>query len=348
MAQHRRLCSRLAARGRAGGGRGRHGGSGGGGRGSVGRSSRGKAARVVELPSLKYMSSRRLVHAAARGHEGVRFVAAQELLDTLGVRGKVDTWVDNLRRFLAAYMRDVLLVRLDQNTEELAAIGLPRDVLLGEADSSKAICPPPGHMTFKSLDDFLRAYDGHDSYLSELRADVDLVVERAELQRFFAMAQSSSFGYVISRVRELAADGCMGSFRFDAGGRWRLRDWSGKKHPTDAQLVMHIFFSYLESLVGSAVLKKHFVETPQRPDSVRSRPLIYLSQQSPPHFKVVVGKAKAWDAIPGAANCFHAMVLFLYQLKLTKSGYLGNMDLSEDLLAEVFDSHSLEDDWMDM
>ena len=58
---------------------------------------------------------------------------------------------------------------------------------------------------------------------------------------------SFSFTQTISSITaELGQDSCMGAYRWKSGSNYRGRSWD-QDLPTDAQIVMHVFCTYMDS-----------------------------------------------------------------------------------------------------
>ena len=57
---------------------------------------------------------------------------------------------------------------------------------------------------------------------------------------------SDNFLTLLSFFVELGQDSCMGAYRWKSGSDYRGRSWD-QDLPTDAQIVMHVFCTYMDS-----------------------------------------------------------------------------------------------------
>ncbi|CAG9564391.1 unnamed protein product [Danaus chrysippus] len=122
---------------------------------------------------------------------------------------------------------------------------------------------------------------------------------------------SGSCLYVPSHVSELAKGGCLSEYRWNAGGS----EWDASK-PTDAELVLHLFATYLDGqLAGGGgarpfstehVLERGGVRRPARPGV----PAVVRVSARPPHYALALG-ADTLEVGRGRNNLLHALLLLL-------------------------------------
>ncbi|XP_032519845.2 transmembrane protein 209 [Danaus plexippus] len=117
--------------------------------------------------------------------------------------------------------------------------------------------------------------------------------------------------YVVRRLRELAKGGCLSEYKWNAGGS----EWEPSK-PTDAELVLHLFATYLDGqLAGGGgarpfsaehVLERSAVRRPGRPGV----PAVVRVSARPPHYALALG-SETLEVGRGRNNLLHALLLLL-------------------------------------
>jgi hypothetical protein len=175
------------------------------------------------------------------------------------------------------------------------------------------------------------------------------------------------FGYVLERLEELAADSYLSAYDWERGGAlhdrnvsvelptdadllmhvflWRCDSLSEHRlHEADQPFVKQNFlmvrgsgWPFMHGVPPHASSRRAFLACAHAPRpsqmtegeegrSVRGRNMIVRHAASPPHFSVVEG-GTAFRIPPGKQNCFHAIVVFLYEarrfrwLPITNEGY---------------------------
>ncbi|XP_041984706.1 transmembrane protein 209 isoform X2 [Aricia agestis] len=111
--------------------------------------------------------------------------------------------------------------------------------------------------------------------------------------------------YLVRRITELATGGCLSAYRWDGGGA----GWTSA-HPTDADLLLHLFATYLDSQTpggagggGAGAAAGEWLEGAGGPGVVRVR-------ARPPQFALRLGGATL--AVGGGRNnLLHALLLLL-------------------------------------
>ncbi|CAM9342453.1 unnamed protein product [Choristocarpus tenellus] len=164
-----------------------------------------------------------------------------------------------------------------------------------------------------------------------------------------ATGVGSGAGYVLQRLRTLAEDDFLSTFIWDKGGRYGGRDW-GPQLATDAAVVMHVYVCSSDDLLSKEYpedrpfSRAHFMETPpvRGEENLRGRFLLMKMGEQPPHFSVVAN-GEFWEALPGPANVFQAVALFLYSIKTKKSGYLGTGISLAKTIEDVFGGAGTKD-----
>ncbi|XP_039251022.1 transmembrane protein 209-like [Styela clava] len=145
---------------------------------------------------------------------------------------------------------------------------------------------------------------------------------------------TSNQEYLISRLKRLASGGYMSEFKWNSGGEVKGRKWADDM-PTDCEIIMHVFCVYMDSHLpadprfpdGKTFSSKYFVRAPDKPKPVTDDAfIIHQSKINPPDFRII-GHDSDYNVPPGRNNIFHALLLFLHDVKEKKDGMLGQVNL---------------------
>lgn len=139
--------------------------------------------------------------------------------------------------------------------------------------------------------------------------------------------------YLVQRITELAAGGCMSAFVWNGGGRFKGKPWADHL-PTDSALVTHFLCTYLDARLpphpnhpdGKTFTNQWFVKDPDKPVLGKESLYIYQAKINPPHYKLIVGEVVS-DLAKGRNNLFHTILLFLHHIKTRENGMLGRVNL---------------------
>lgn len=176
----------------------------------------------------------------------------------------------------------------------------------GRLRALAALRPPP-HPPLAALLPFLEPF-----------ADLRYVVRRLRGAPRLSSAVSGSYpvlryniSHSLSHVSELAKGGCLSEYKWNAGGS----EWEPSK-PTDAELVLHLFATYLDGqLAGGGgarpfsaehVLERSAVRRPGRPGV----PAVVRVSARPPHYALALG-SETLEVGRGRNNLLHALLLLL-------------------------------------
>ena len=141
--------------------------------------------------------------------------------------------------------------------------------------------------------------------------------------------------YLVSRIRDLSRGSDISYYRWNSGGMYRGKKWNSS-FPTDAQILMHLFCTYMDSMVPPTLsiadthpfTSRFFSSAPQRVEDIQGVIAIYQTQILPPHFSLFI-KEKGLLSVPkGRRNLFHCVVAFLHYCYHRESGMLGQVNLS--------------------
>uniref|UniRef100_T1HCM5 Uncharacterized protein n=2 Tax=Rhodnius prolixus TaxID=13249 RepID=T1HCM5_RHOPR len=137
--------------------------------------------------------------------------------------------------------------------------------------------------------------------------------------------------YVVQRIRELAVGNTMSEFKWKSGGKHNDKPWE-QNLPTDADLVMHLICTYLDSQLpmlscqpeSRPFTSRYFSKAPDLP--LQENIGIYEESLYPPHYQIVIN-GELQDIPSGHNNLFYALLLFLHYIKRHEHGMLGTISL---------------------
>ena len=141
--------------------------------------------------------------------------------------------------------------------------------------------------------------------------------------------------YLVNRIRELARGSDISLYRWNSGGTYKSKKWDSS-FPTDAQILIHLFCTYMDSMIPPTLsiadthpfTSRFFSSAPQRFEDTQGAIAIYQTQILPPNFSLLI-KDKGLLSVPkGRLNLFHSLVAFLHYCYYKESGMLGQVNLS--------------------
>jgi hypothetical protein len=164
---------------------------------------------------------------------------------------------------------------------------------------------------------------------------VDEVKEpREQLKAYLRVLGCTTPEYVAQRLRELARGTCLGDYRWNGGGAWNGKQWTSDL-PTDAQIVLHAFCTYMDALLpaqssarAAAFSDNHVVAAPITGSKITSSIMLFQAHLHPPHIDVLFKKY----LVPlqrGASNLFDALCVFLHCVERERDGFIGFVSLAD-------------------
>ncbi|KAJ2489853.1 hypothetical protein IWW37_003621 [Coemansia sp. RSA 2050] len=169
--------------------------------------------------------------------------------------------------------------------------------------------------------------------------------ERMALEKYLRIPGYLCRDYIIQRVHTLAQSDAMPAYTFDGGGSYVPSDspsasaptsaqeqaWNPAIHPTDGQLLFHLFCTFMDQTMPPVQNSRHpftdrYVLQPERkPDSNLPVQIIQVVRKRP-HFCLMV-KGSFYDVTASRNNLFIALVLFVLEIQRECAGYLGLTNL---------------------
>ncbi|XP_014257035.1 transmembrane protein 209 isoform X2 [Cimex lectularius] len=141
---------------------------------------------------------------------------------------------------------------------------------------------------------------------------------------------STNQQYVVQRIRDLAKGSSMNCFNWRSGGNYEDKLWESHLL-TDAELVMHLFMTYLDSRLpllaerpsAKPFSSQYFARSPNSPK--KTNLAIVQDNVSPPHYQLMINNSLR-DIPHGRNNLFWTLVQFLCCVKKYEHGSLGNIN----------------------
>ncbi|KAJ2343532.1 hypothetical protein GGF43_005674, partial [Coemansia sp. RSA 2618] len=171
--------------------------------------------------------------------------------------------------------------------------------------------------------------------------DLPQTKERMALEKYLLVPGYASRAYVIARVATLAQSGALPAYIFDGGGS-EAGAWSAAEHPTDAQLLFHLFCTFMDQAMPPVQNARHpfsdryVLQAESKPNHNLPAQIIQVSRKKP-HFCLIV-KGAYYDAAAHQNNLFVTLILFVLEIRRECAGYLGLTNLGGkqvDLLSVI-------------
>jgi hypothetical protein len=284
-------------------------------------------------PVQKYRTARpsgRTVGAAKGQNDQFSYLnyhMANEQLQNLGIASYVEDWTENMRKWLVAY----ILKDVASGMEAVEKVGLTM---------LEPLAPPPAPITSPLWFAPQTPQTSLSEYMSK-NPQNPYVQERFKLEEYMNVLGCTSREYLVQRIKALAEGDCLGNFVWNGGSKWKAKEWTAEL-PTDSQIIIHMFCTYMDSMmprfqVGKPFTSRHFVVFPQSLDKVKTSVVIYQPHVHPPHFEGYANK-NVIEVVQGRNNLFMALVIFIYNVKTHLDGYLDQLWLgskSVNLLSVV-------------
>ncbi|KAL1110550.1 hypothetical protein AAG570_008078 [Ranatra chinensis] len=104
---------------------------------------------------------------------------------------------------------------------------------------------------------------------------------------------SSNQQYIVQRIKELAIGSSMSEYRWKSGGKFNDKEWDSHL-PTDAELVMHLVCTYLDSQLpllptqpdARPFTTKYLVKVKEQP--IQKELAIRQHSVHPPHYNLII------------------------------------------------------------
>jgi hypothetical protein len=192
------------------------------------------------------------------------YALAEEEYKRLGIDDKIDSWVENIKKWLPKIAMKHFLEPFEWNSNYLVRMfNYDMDLLEhrkkvqrnyaaadGGASRFRRQSKNADNMTFEKMMGKLHQTPSGKNGMQHKQ----LLWHRHLMQSFLQVngnTNESSCGYVLHRIRELCLDGHYGNMVWDGGSKWKNKLWSNHRSPPlpcDAHIIMHLFFEYMNSV----------------------------------------------------------------------------------------------------
>ncbi|KAJ2337065.1 hypothetical protein GGI00_000467 [Coemansia sp. RSA 2681] len=297
------------------------------------------------------------------------YLEPHEVLERYGVEREILDWVENMHMWFVRHLLRPLCKQIDEldslfEQHGLGHLSCKRAVLDTAAlEQAKA----SGASTFGSFGAFGSSALAQ-STSSTPQTLVDLALkygelpqakERMALEKYLRVPGYLCRDYIVQRVHTLAQSGALPAYSFDGGGSYIPNDgsaasansatspaqeqpWNPVTHPTDGQLLFHLFCTFMDQTMPPVQNCRHpftdrYVLQPERkPDHNLPVQIIQVVRKRP-HFCLMV-KGSFYDVTANRNNLFITLILFVLEIQRECAGYLGLTNLGGkhvDLLAVI-------------
>ena len=231
----------------------------------------------------------------------------EKVWSQLGIkRNDLDLWTENCKQWISMTILHLIIKEIDRNNKILLDIG-SAEYQIGLISMSMlrqlAINRQDQLSNLPLLIPYLSLHPNHD--------------------------------YLVTRIRDLARGSDISYYRWNSGGAYKGKKWDSS-FPTDAQILMHLFCTYMDSMIPPTLsiadthpfTSRFFSSAPQRIEDIQGIIALFQTQILPPNFSLFI-KDKGLLSVPkGRRNLFHCIVAFLHYCYHKESGMLGQVNLS--------------------
>ncbi|KAJ2785408.1 hypothetical protein GGI15_001924 [Coemansia interrupta] len=302
-----------------------------------------------------------------RSSGGVEYLEPHEVLQKYGVEHEILDWVENMHSWFVRHLLRPLCKQIDEldalfEQNGLAHLTCRKAVLDTQAlEQAKAAAAAPAPSTFgtfgagfgssvfgggfgtgapaSSLGQNTQTVPQSLVELSLKYGDFAQTKERLSLEKYLLVSGYSCRDYIIQRVRTLSQSVALPAYTYDGGGRYTVvadvdgvpttceKPWNPTLHPTDAQLLFHLFCTFMDQTMPPAQNVRHpftdryVVQSDRKTDYNLPAQIIQVVRKRP-HFCLFV-KGSFYDVSANRNNLFITLILFVLEIKNECAGYLG-------------------------
>ncbi|KAJ1902566.1 hypothetical protein LPJ81_003536 [Coemansia sp. IMI 209127] len=289
----------------------------------------------------------------------IEYLEPHEVLEKFGIERDIFEWIENMHFWFVRHLLRPLCKQIDDldslfEQHGLGHMSCKRAVLdasaLEQAKAKQATTAGTfgsGFSMYSGASSSLaqNAQKGAPQDLADLSlryGDLPQTKERMALEKYLLVPGYTCRDYIIQRVRTLSQSGALPAYTFDGGGSYTPssdgagmaseRNWSTALHPTDAQLLFHLFCTFMDQTMPPVQNSRHpftdrYVLQPDRkPDNNLPIQIIQVVRKRP-HFCLIV-KGSFYDVAANRNNLFITLIIFILEIQRECAGYLGLTNLS--------------------
>eukprot|EP01135_Chromosphaera_perkinsii_P007628 Nk52_evm84s914 gene=Nk52_evmTU84s914 len=278
---------------------------------------------------------------------------SEEILMKLNIEKYMNKWTENCRIWLSQNILQRLVADIESVDAALSNAGIShlcmKEMFSGAYKLGNTSQMDPrltGNSTLQRTNTvfpgggmFQQPTNASQMTLSEAASrfpNEEIIRKRVVLGQYVEGVQGCSTPqqreYVYRRILELAETTCLPGYRWNGGGKFKGKEWNSDL-PTDFQIVIHLFTTYMDLLLpedtrglkGRPFSSLHYVVSPDSAETgkIDAEVVIFQSEIYPPKVKIVT-KEESWEILQGRNNLFHAIILFLFYVKKRMSGHIGH------------------------
>lgn len=294
---------------------------------------------------------------------GLPYKHPQWVINELQVESYLDCWTENLRKWLSQKILTPIVKQIeivdkllaDNNLEFLNcanaslidnAAALNAALSLKSSNNNTANKPVGSFGSTGGMfgtQNQIKAQPKNLIDFIQLYGDKPLTQERIKLEKCLMIGDYHCRGYIIERIKTLARGGCLAAYRWDSGSDWNGKAWNQERFPTDAEIILHLFCSYMDFQMpgqgsnNNKFTNDYYVSKDGKHSPYLEHIQIKQVEKYPPRYSFIA-RGCIWGIYPKRNNLFQTICLFLFFFKLEHSGYLGLFNLDTkgiELLSQV-------------
>eukprot|EP00455_Lapot_gusevi_P004136 TRINITY_DN11710_c0_g1_i6.p1 TRINITY_DN11710_c0_g1~~TRINITY_DN11710_c0_g1_i6.p1 ORF type:complete len:584 (+),score=132.36 TRINITY_DN11710_c0_g1_i6:85-1752(+) len=256
-----------------------------------------------------------------------------ELYVREGVENKIDIWEDNLRQWMYGFILKPIVTKLKESD---AFFERTRQEVSGNANVLNQLQPDDRELLANPPSSHALA-----KFFIRVAPQLPEVKFRQQLHKYLDVSGEAVRAYVAQRIRELSQGyNTIAAYNYNGGSDWNGKPWQASL-PTDAQILLHLFCTFLDfsckSLDWASFASRfliHHNSSEAKDKNTFAKPLVILqSGTDRPYFYLICEQGKQrWTIKPGSSNLFHVIVMLLFYVKTRLGGKLDGMNFGDDSL----------------
>lgn len=287
------------------------------------------------------------------------YVIGTELLKSLEVKAYMQAWVENVRSWIS--MEVVKKKAESWRKSDEFVLETVQTLKRAFANQANELAQLERFVTVKEKFDLLWSNRSWSQFTPQMQQKM---LARHNLREELKRICPGAPDYVRQRVFDLSQSSFLSDYKWNSGGQWDGKKWS-KILPTDARLIMMMFFHYMDDYLSPMNFSKEYVSTEKKVSLTQSVNefqtrfkikknfcIVDAEKEEPFYFLLnnidAIDEAK-WVPQPGSQNVFHTITLFGYLIKKYCRGeinsvslnthscrFLQNFPMKEDKAKEIF------------
>jgi len=271
------------------------------------------------------------------------YVISTELLKSLEVKAYMQPWVENVRSWISmevvrkkaeAWRKSDQFVH--ETVETLKRNAAQKNLTNDLAELEKFV-------SVKQKFDLLWSNRTWNHFTPDMQQKL---LQRHKLREELKRICPGAPDYVRQRITDLSQSSFLSDYKWNSGGQWDGKKWS-KLLPSDARLIMMMFFHYMDDYLSPMNFSKEYVSTEKKVSltqtvnefgmkqtrfKIKKNFCIVDAEKEEPFYFLLnnidaIDEAK-WVPQPGSQNVFHTIALFGFLIKKYCRGQINSVSLS--------------------